>query len=225
MRSGRTPGSGFRHFTEGFAVQFIKTIAPSAGVLFLAASTASASIVVSTSEGVWRARANAAGKAVVTEDFNSYEGYYASPLSGTTGPVNWTATASNGLFAHAGVFSTNSPEPLTFNFDPAVVRGVAGNIFATYIDFTVAPALVDITLGDGTTYEGEISSSSAFTGFWSTGAGIASISIDAMDLGGTAVFPSVDRMLFAVNGSPSPAPGALALLGAVGLIGARRRRD
>ena len=190
-----------------------------------ASSVASAGIVVSTSESVWTARVNAAGKAVVTEDFNSFGGYYASPLSGTTGSVNWTATSSNGLFASGGVFSTNFPVPLTFTFDPAVVRGVGGNIFATYLDFSVASALVDITLGDGTAYEGEISGSSAFTGFWSTSAGIASITIDAMDLQGNAVYPSIDRMLFAVNGNPSPAPGAIALLGAVGLVGGRRRRD
>ena len=183
-------------------------------------SVASAGIVVSTSEGVWTTRVTLAGKTVETESFSSYAGLYGSPLSGSTGAVNWTATAAGGIEVKDGVFSTQHAVPLTFTFDPAVVRGVAGNFFATNADWTVATALVNIQLGDGTTYEGIISSQEAFTGFWSTGAGITSITIDAMDLDGNAVHPSIDRMLFAV-----PAPGALALIGALGLVAPRRRRD
>lgn len=198
-----------------------RRIVPAVLAVVSFAPVASAGIVVSTSESVWRARVGAAGKSVVTEDFSGFNGFYASPLAGHSGSVSWTATASLGLFAHAGIMSTNAPEPITFTFDPSVVRGVGGNLFATYADFSVASALVDITLGDGTAYEGEISSASAFTGFWSTGAGIASITIDSFSLDGRDVYPSVDRLLF---GATVPAPGAVALLGAVGLIGGWRRR-
>jgi MYXO-CTERM domain-containing protein len=190
-------------------------------------SVASAGIVVSTSEGVWKTRVNAAGKGIETETFDSLEnGVYVSPFLGKTGSVNWMAAAVGGVSVADGVFSTKAAVPLTFTFDPTVVQGVAGNFFAANSSHSsVVTALVNIQLGDGTSYEGIISSREAFTGFWSTGAGIASITIDAMDLQGNAVYPSIDRMLFAVNGNPSPAPGAIALLGAVGLVGGRRRRD
>jgi MYXO-CTERM domain-containing protein len=63
-----------------------------------------------------------------------------------------------------------------------------------------------------------VSSTSQWQGFWSNGPAITSISIQVMGSG--TLYPSADSISVAVI----PAPGALALLGAAGLVGGRRRR-
>jgi hypothetical protein len=161
------------------------------------------------------------GNYVFTEDFNDIaDGFYSSPFVDSTGPVNWSATAAGGLFVNAGVFSTNTPETMTFNFSGAALNGVGGNFFATDIGFNAVPALIFVSLNDGTSYAGVISNTSTFTGFYSTGAAITSISVQAFSPS-TPVYPSVDNMKFATL---VPAPGALALLGLAGVVGGRRRR-
>ncbi|MDI9404455.1 MAG: hypothetical protein QM516_11335 [Limnohabitans sp.] len=192
------------------------TIALSLSAAVLCVSTAQAAIITFTQQNVWEGYSVFQGKTVITETFNGIsDGFYASPYSGTTGPVNWTASANGGIYVQSGFFSTNNPETLNFDFG-AGVAGVAGNFFATDINFNVVPAFVYLTLNDGTSYLGYIDSQSAYTGFYSTGALITGLQIQATQPGGT-VYPTVDNMQFAVV----PAPSALALLA---LAGAARRR-
>jgi len=196
------------------------------GLSALAASTAitsvsSAAIFVFNQQTTWETFAGVYGNYIFTEDFNDIaDGFHPSPFTHSTGPVEWSASATSGLFVNGGVFSTNSPETLTFNFSGAPLNGVGGNFFATDFSFNLVPALIFVTLNDGTSYAGVITASSTFTGFYSNGAAITSVSVQAFS-SGSPVFPTVDNMKFA---SFVPAPGAAALLGLAGLVGGRRRR-
>jgi len=198
-----------------------KTICTAAAVAFVA-QAAQAGIISYTNAAIWNAQVASAGMSVETETFNAIaDGFYSSPFGGSTASVVWSASASNGLYVQGGVFSTNSPETLSFSFTPGV-RAVAGNFFGTDINFGNASVFFTVQLSDGTGYAGFASSPTDFTGFRSTTAAtISGLSITVENaVGSDAVFPSVDNLYFGVV----PAPGAVALLGVAGLAGARRRR-
>lgn len=185
------------------------------------ATDASAAVIAFTQKFVWEAYVNAQSNSIFLEDFNDIaDGFYASPFSSSVGPVNWSALATGGLYVQGGQFSTNVATALTFNFGPSV-RGIGGNFYGTDMSFNVVPSIVTISLADGTSYVGFVDSSATYTGFYSTGAAITSLTISATpSSGGAAVFPTADNVQFAVV----PTPGALALLGLAGLAGSRRRR-
>jgi hypothetical protein len=191
---------------------------PAAAAAALAMSgAASAGIIAFNDSSLFALFATNAGKAVATESFSGYSGFYTSPLTGNfvdAPGYSWTATASGGLFADAGLMSTNLPESVTFSFNQGV-HGVGGRFFATDISFAVQQTILTVTLSDGSGFVGLVNSATAFTGFYSTGALITSITI-AVDSG---EYPTIDNLSVVV-----PAPGAVALLGAAGLVGRRRRR-
>ena len=184
-----------------------------------AASAASADVIVFTQLAAYNMFVGATDSYAVTENFDAYNGYYNSPLAGSAGGVNWLATATGGIYASGGLFSTNNPTGLTFTFDPGAVRGIGGNFFATDVNFNVVTSYMLVSLNDGTSYFGEVTNANQFLGFYSTGAAITSVTISAMGTG--SVYPTVDNFQIAAN--PIPAPGALALLGLAGLAGRRRR--
>jgi len=206
----------------------IRHFLPAATLLVAISSPASAAIVVYVNQGLWNSAVTNAGLAVEAETFNQVEdGFHESPFGGSTASVEWSASASGGLYAQGGVLSTNRPETLTFTFTPGV-RAVAGNFFGTDIAFNNASVIFTVALSNGTSFSGEASSPESFTGFRSTNAAtISSLTIDVEPaqgfMGGEVppVYPSVDNLYFGVV----PAPGALALLGAAGLIGFNRRRN
>lgn len=185
------------------------------------ANDASAAVIAFTQKFVWEAYVTAQGNSILLEDFNDIaDGFYASPFSSSVGSVNWNATATGGLYVQGGQFSTNLAESLTFGFGPNV-KGIGGNFYGTDIGFNVVPAIVTISLADGTSFVGLVNSAAAYTGFYSTGAAITSLTISANPSSGSAsVYPTADNVQFAVV----PTPGALALLGLAGLAGSRRRR-
>jgi hypothetical protein len=197
-------------------------IAFSAVVIAVAMTQAtSAAMVTFTNDTLWTTFSAAQGySTVATETFNSYNGFYANGLTGNAGGIQWTATAPGNLYAGSGFMSTNSPEALlTFNMSPSV-QGVAGNFFATDASFNIIPAIIGVSLADGSSYVGNTSSLADFVGFFSTGAAISSISISvAGNLPAGTNFSTVDNLYFAV-----PAPGAVALIGLAGLIGGSRKR-
>lgn len=199
------------------------------GVIVLSAtavaSTASAGIVVSTNQVVWNMQVGSAGLVTATETFDGIaDGFYASPYTASIGSVgsgmSWTASAAGGLFVQGGLFSTNNPADLTFNFSPGV-QAVAGNFFATDINFGSIPALFRVTLSNGTAYEGFAEDGSDFTGFFSTsGATITSLTVRVTPLQGeTNLYPTVNNLYFGI-----PAPGVFAILGVAGVLGFGLRR-
>ena len=184
-------------------------------------SVASAALYVSPNEGIYNTLVASIGCTSYTETFGSTPtGFLPSGYSSSTGPVNWSATATGGLYVDFGYFSTNNAgQALTFDFSaPGLsVQAVGGNFFATDVSFNVVPAVVVVLLDDGTSYVNLMTLESSFVGFISTGAAISSITLSlplASDL-----YPTVDRMVFGVV----PAPGAIALLGLAGFVGLRRR--
>ncbi len=188
------------------------------GVATLSCS-ASAAIISFSQQNVWDAYTAYQALSVVTEDFNSIPGgFYSSGFSSSVGGVTWTATATGGLYAQSGLFSTNNPTSLSFSFAPGV-QGVAGNFFGTDISFNPVPSLVQVTLADGNSSILFANSAADFIGFFSTGAAISGLTITAAGSG--SVFPTVDNLYFAV---PVPAPGAAALIGLAAMV-CRRRRD
>ncbi len=183
--------------------------------------SASAAVISFTSQTLWNFYSTNDGASVLTENFNSIpDGFYASPFSSSVGPINWTATATGGLYVSAGQFSTNNPTSMTFNVSPGV-QGIAGNFYGTDINFNVVPTVVQVTLSDGTSYIGFQNAATDFVGFYSTGAAISSITVSAQSPTGSGdVYPTANNLYFAVV----PTPGALALLAVAGLTGKRRNR-
>jgi hypothetical protein len=194
-----------------------RTLPVAAASALALSGAASAGIISFNDSSLFALFASSAGKSVATEEFSSYSGFYSSPLTGNFASApgfTWTATATGGLFADGGFMSTNEPTAVTFSFNQGV-QGVGGRFFATDFAFAVQPTFLNITLSDGSGFIGSINSATAFTGFYSTGALITSITI-SVDSG---EYPAADTLSIIV-----PAPGAVALLGAAGLVGRRRRR-
>lgn len=190
---------------------------PVAAAALAMSGAASAGIIAFNDSSLFALFATNAGKSVATESFSGFSGFYTSPLTGNfvdAPGYSWTATATGGLFADAGFMSTNLPESVTFTFNQGV-HGVGGRFFATDISFAVQQTILTVTLSDGSGFVGLVNSATAFTGFYSTGALITSITM-AVDSG---EYPTIDTLSVVV-----PAPGAVALLGAAGLVGRRRRR-
>ena len=181
---------------------------------------ASAAMVTFTNNTLWSSYSAAQGSSVATETFNSYNGFYLNGLTGNAGGIQWTASAPGELYAGSGYMSTNSADALlTFNLSPSV-QGVGGNFFSTDASFNILPAVIGVTLADGTSYVGFASSAADFIGFYSTGAAISSISVSvAGALPAGTNFATVDNLYFAV-----PTPGAFALIGVAGLVGFSRKR-
>ena len=193
-----------------------------AAMTVLMTQAASAAMVTFSNNTLWTSFSAAQGSSVVTETFNSYNGFYLNGLTGNAGGIQWTASAPGELYAGSGYMSTNSAEALlTFNLSPSV-QGVGGNFFSTDASFNILPAVIGVTLADGTSYVGFASSAADFIGFYSTGAAISSISVSvAGALPAGTNFATVDNLYFAVS---VPAPGAFALIGVAGLVGVSRKR-
>ncbi len=185
------------------------------------ASSASAAIATYSQFSLWGQDVVAAGASVATETFNSYgTSYYASPLTGSVGGINWSATATGGIFCKGtyGYFSTNNPVAATFTFAPGVMA-VGANIFGTDSNFNIVAARITVTLADGSSYIASTSGVTDFVGFISNGAAISSLTMAAAGSGN--VYVTADNMYFGVV----PAPGSVALLACAGLSATRRRRN
>ena len=182
------------------------------------ASGASAAIATYSNFSYWGQDVVASGSSVATETFNSYNGFYSSPLTGSVGGINWSATATGGLFCTSGYFSTNNPVTATFTFAPGVMS-VGANIFGTDSSFNIVAARITVTLADGSSYIASTSGPTDFVGFISNGAAISSLTMNAVGSGN--VYVTADNMYFGVV----PAPGAVALLACAGLSATRRRRN
>jgi hypothetical protein len=187
-------------------------------------SSVSAAITTYSNLAYWGEDVVAAGESVAIETFNSYNGFYASPLTGSAGGINWSATATGGLYCDGsqGFFSTNNPVAATFTFAPGVMS-VGANIFGTDSSFNIVQAKITVTLADGSSYIARTSGPADFVGFISNGAAISSLTMNAIATAGSTapVYVTADNMYFGVTAIP--APGAAALLGLAALVSRRRR--
>lgn len=183
-------------------------------------SSAQAAFITFGNQTLWNQFVTGSGWQVATETFNGVaDGFYAGSYSGSVSGINWTGSATGGIYAQGGLFSTNNPVQLDFSFSPGV-QGVGGNIFGTDVSFNVVPCIIQVTLADGSSYVNYATTSTDFVGFYSTGAAIASMSIQTTAAGSGDVYATVDNLYFTVV----PAPGSLALLAVAGLGSAARRR-
>ena len=183
-------------------------------------SSVSAALTTYSSFIFWGEDVIASGESVATETFNSYNGYYASPLTGSVGGINWSATAIGGLFCDGsqGWFSTNNPVAATFTFAPGVMS-VGANIFGTDSSFNIVSAKITVTLADGSSYIALSNGPADFVGFISNGAAISSLTMKAVGAPGSNVYVTANNLFFGVV----PAPGAAALIGLAALVSRRRR--
>lgn len=202
------------------------TLAISALVTLSAVQGASATVTVFTNFSVWGSAVTANGQTVATETFNGYGPGTATFLTGSPLPasgITWTATApANGLVTNGATLRPDTAtEDLVFDFAPGV-RGIGGNIYTSVLGETPSFAYIKVTLVDGVSYFGSSDNPETFIGFYSDTASIARLTITVYQVeGGGFVdsYATVDNLYFAV-----PAPGALALLAAAGLIGGHNRR-
>ena len=199
------------------------TLAISALVTLSAVQGASAAVAVFTNYNVWGSTVTANGQTVAVEDFNS--GVSGTPVTLTGSPVpasgiTWTASApSNGLVTDGGTVRTAAAtDALVFDFAPGV-QGIGGNIYTSVLGQGKGFAFIEVTLADGVSYFGNSDNSEMFIGFYSDTTSIAKLTITVYQVLGQDSFATVDNLYFAV-----PAPGALALLAAAGLIGGHNRR-
>ena len=192
-------------------------------VAVMLTQAASAAMVTFTNAPLWNFYAGNQGATTVSENFSAYSGSYPTGATGTVGGIQWQANAPGGVVAGAGYLATQaSGTVLTFSMAPSV-QGVAGNFFASdgSPNFNAAPAIISVTLNDGSSYIGYATSAADFVGFYSTGAAISSVEISvASSAIAGSYYATADNLYFAVV----PAPGAVALIAVAGLVGSRRRR-
>jgi len=166
-----------------------------------------------------------------TENFNGPGSFGAASISGVSGWASWTATASNGSLTSTGtsVQTANDGASLDFTFtEPFTmplggVRGIGGGFgfVDSFGNFVAGRIWLKLSTGDSIIKT--ISSEQAFVGFWVADPDQVITSIRVQPLGTAAANFRVNANTMYMG--TVPAPGAIALLGAVGLVGSRRRRD
>lgn len=188
----------------------------------LVSSIASSALIVTNSSSTFAAAVALQGGSVSTESFETYNGFYSSPLTGGSGDSAWSAAAVGGIFCGAvgtsQVLSTNNPVPLTISFASPNVFAVGGNFFNTDSSFNIVPGLITISVA-GVSYVYESNgSSTSFGGFISTSGAIDSIKIESFQ-STQNLYPTVDNLVIGVV----PSPAVLALGALAGAFGRRRR--
>ena len=190
----------------------------------LVSSIASSALIVTNSSSTFAAIVANQGGTIVGESFESYNGFYASPLTGGSGDSAWSATAVGGIFCGAvgtsQTLSTNNPVPLTISFSSPNVFAVGGNFFNTDSSFNIVPGIITISVA-GVSYVYESNgSSTSFGGFISTSGAIDSIKIESIQGGPILnLYPTVDNLVVGIV----PSPAVLALGALAGAFGRRRR--
>ena len=188
--------------------------------LFIA-SFSNAAIIVAGSYESFNALVALRSGTILVENFDGYDGWYASGLTGGSGDLAWTATALGGLFADetSSSMSTNNPEvALTMTFSSPNVFAIGGNFYNTDLNFNTVPGRVVVTVGAVSYFYESNGGSSAFAGFISTSGAINSITFQPFDLG-VQVYATASNVVVGVV----PSPAVLALGALAGAFGRRRR--
>jgi len=154
-----------------------------------------------------------------------------------SGGADWNAWAisagSAGLTSNGALlYATASGASLRLDFggkpgtDGSGLHGVGGNFRLRDEDGTFFNGEIRIELSNGDAIVEEISKSNPFVGFWATD---PMLTITSMTLSPYGLTPpdfsiGITDLYLGYAGVAVPAPGALVLLGAAGLIGRSRRR-
>lgn len=158
--------------------------------------------------------------------------------SGGTDWSSWTATSSvsspgGGMEStNTGIYSTPAGSSIILNFtdsageDGSGLRGIGGGFQFFDSEGVFVPGKIWLKLSNGTSIFRNFNTETAFAGFWLTDPTltITGLTIEPAGTAAAANFVGIDTLYLGFAGAPAPAPGAIALLGAAGLIAMRRRR-
>lgn len=203
-------------------------------------ASADAAITAYARHSTWAAApANLAGSVFTpstaasfdTESFAGMPGSSYSAQSGGSGWSSWTATSSVAggavSVSNGAMFAASSGSSLVINFTapsgPSMgVMGVGGDFRFFDASGTPVDGRIWVRLGNGTSVMRNFTTAEPFVGFWSDDASapILSLRIQPISNLGAATFVGIDTLYLATV----PAPGSVAVLAAVGMIGSRRRR-
>ena len=205
-----------------------------------AAASADAAITAYARQTTWAAApANLTGSVFTpgtgpifqNETFADAADSSAASHSGGSGWGAWTATSSVAggtvIMDHGAIYAATAGSSLVITFAPPSgssmgVMGVGGD----FRFFDQNGARVDgriwVRLGNGTSVMRSFTAAEPFVGFWSDDASapITSLRIQPISNLGATTFVGLDALYVATV----PAPGSVAVLAAVGMIGSRRRR-
>lgn len=178
-----------------------------------------------------------------TEDFNSLAtGSFASVSNGTAANWwSWTASSAAGTMnvgdnaAGRFIASAASGAAMTIAFNGATssdgsfvsgLRGIGGGFRFYDAAGNAINGRLRLTLSDGASVVRNFGSDESFAGFWLTAPDltITSLTIEPFGSYSGTRFVGAHTLYLGYAGVAVPAPGAIALLGAAGLIGTVRRR-
>ena len=154
--------------------------------------------------------------------------------SGGTDWSSWTATSSANTGAMVstgtGIYSAPAGSSIILDFTGPVgpenggLRGIGGGFQFFDSAGAFVPGKIWLKLSDGTSIVRNFNTETAFAGFWLTDPTltITGLTIEPAGTAAAANFVGIDTLYLGYAGVP--APGAIALLGAAGLIATRRRR-
>ena len=184
------------------------------------------------------------------EDFDALTaGASAGSFTGGTAANwwRWTASASSGTVSVGDVFessppnrfirTTNSSASLVFNFNPtgepgddgfvSGLRGIGGGFSFFSASGSPQAGQLTVRLSNGSSVVRDFTDLSSFAGFWVDDPELTIMGLTVRRFGssGTGMFAGSHTLYLGYAGANLiPAPGAVALLGAAGLIGITRRR-
>lgn len=153
--------------------------------------------------------------------------------------IDWTATSAGALGGtvtrtNGHIMASPSGSTLVFTFGSATgeggsgLRGIGGHFGFLDADGNRVAGRAILRLSDGSSLFKNfgITNGSSFAGFWvgSDGPTITEVRLQPVAVSPAGTFAAADSLYFGWAGLPIPAPGSIALLGAAGLIGYRRRR-
>ena len=154
--------------------------------------------------------------------------------SGGTGWSSWTATssASTGAMVSTGtgIYSTPAGSSIILDFTGPVgpenggLRGIGGGFQFFDANDAFVPGKIWLKLSNGTSIFRNFNTETAFAGFWLTDPTltITGLTIEPAGTAAAANFVGIDTLYLGYAGVP--APGAITLLAAAGIVATRRRR-
>ena len=152
--------------------------------------------------------------------------------SGGTDWSSWTATSSSGemVSTGTGIYSTPAGSSIILNFtgpvgdDGSGLRGIGGGFQFFDAAGAFVPGKIWLKLSNGTSIFRNFNTETAFAGFWLTDPTltITGLTIEPAGTAAAANFVGIDTLYLGYAGVP--APGAITLLAAAGIVATRRRR-